>query len=87
MDCYYNLDQKDPEPMSSLVPLPVSSAVNYLGGPSMLSYYTPTSQKLGSTAEKVSTYVANKPQNALASNTLSQIITKSGTKLPKPGAS
>ena len=71
--------------MSSLVPLPVSSAVNYLGGPSMLSYYTPNSQKLGSTVDKVSTNVAQKPQNVVASNPLSSIITKSGTKLPKPG--
>ena len=71
--------------MSSLVPLPVSNAVNYLGGPSMLSYYTPTEQKFGSTVEKVSTHVAQKPQNIVASNSLSSIITKSGTKAPKPG--
>ena len=71
--------------MSSFVPLPVSNAVNYLGGPSMLSYYTPTEQKFGSTVEKVSTHVAQKPQNIVASNSLSSIITKSGTKTPKPG--
>ena len=79
------LDQKDPEPMSSLVPIPVSNAVNYLGGPSMLSYYTPTAQKLGSTVEKVSSQVAQKPQISIASNSLPAIITKTGTKLPKPG--
>ena len=72
--------------MSSLVPMPVSNAVNYFGGPSMLSYYTPTAQKLGSTVEKVSSQIAQKPQISQSLNSLPAIITKTGTKLPKPGA-
>ena len=70
-----------------MVPQPVSSALKYLGGPSMLSYYTPSkvSTKLSSTVDKISSHVPYKVQQALSSNALSLIGTKSNLKLPKPG--
>ena len=69
-----------------MLPLPVSSALKYFGGPSMLSYYTPNkvSTKLSSTVDKVSN-ITYKVQHALSSNALSAIGTKSNLKLPKPG--
>ena len=71
------LAELDPEPVASMVPESVSSALKYLGGPSMLSYHTPsTLSNSVKPVKKLSSVVPYETKDSLSSNSISLKITK-----------
>ena len=72
-----SLAELDPEPVASMVPESVSSALKYLGGPSMLSYHTPsTLSSFVKPVKKLSSVVPYETKNAVSSNAISLKTTK-----------
>ena len=71
------LAELDPEPVASMVPESVSSALKYLGGPSMLSYHTPlTLSSSAKPVKKLSSVLPYETKNALSSHAISLKTTK-----------
>jgi len=71
------LAELDPEPVASMVPESVSSALKYLGGPSMLSYHTPSTLSSSvKPVKKLSSVVPYETKNAVSSNAISLKTTK-----------
>ena len=69
------LDEREAEPVSSMVPLSVSSALKFFGAPSMLLYYTPTLPKLSSSLEQSASHISHHTVNALPS-TITKVKSK-----------